>query len=49
MLDMLQAALEQVGDVLIVKRVKDVAANAAHPHQAHLAQAAQLMGHGRGA
>jgi hypothetical protein len=44
--DVIQAALEQIDDVLIVQAVINLAALFAGTHEAHLPQAAQLMRNG---
>ncbi len=45
--DVIEAALEEVGDVVIVEAVEDRAALFASADQAHLAQGAELVGGGR--
>jgi hypothetical protein len=42
-----QALLEQADDVLVVEGVEDQASGPARPHDAHAAQQAQLVRHGR--
>jgi hypothetical protein len=46
-LDVVYALLEQAGDVVIVDGVVDLATSFARSDDAHLAQAAKLMGDGR--
>jgi hypothetical protein len=43
----IQAALEEVADVFIVQRIKDLAAFFARSHQSQLAQPTQVVGYGR--
>ncbi len=44
---MIEAALEEVGDVLIIQAVEHLAPLFAGAHQPHLAQGAELVGDGR--
>ncbi len=45
--DMIEAALEEIGDVVIIEAVEDRAALFAGANQAHLAEGAELVGGGR--